>query len=138
MKKPINGLDWLEEALRRIAAQRAANLARFATLDARMAEAAKRREDARAQQAEVRKALYAEMMARRSGRPKPPKPRKRRPDEGGEPIPAVPRPKPKPLSGSAAEPLKFTVRVAKTASQPKRAKTRPAKVPSEADRSPSL
>jgi len=138
MKKPKKGLDWLEEALKRMAAHRAANLARSAAADARMEEARNRMEDFRSQEAEVRKALYAEIVARRSGQPKPPKPRKRRPDEGGEPMPAVPRPKPKPLSGGAAAPLKFTVRVTKTASQPPRVKTRPAKVPSEADRSPSL
>ncbi len=104
MKKPIKGLDWLEEALRRISAQRAANLARFAALDARMAEASKRREDARARQAEVHRAWYAELMARRSGQPKPPKPRKRRPDEGGEPIPAVPRPSPSPFPEAPPRP----------------------------------
>lgn len=91
-----------------------------------------------AQHAAVRKALYAELIGKRSGLLKPPKPRKRRPDEGGEPMPAVPRPKPKPLSGGAAVPIKVKVRVTKTASQPPRVKARPAKVPSEADRSPSL
>jgi septal ring factor EnvC (AmiA/AmiB activator) len=138
MKKPIKGLDWLEQALRRMAAQRAANLARFEALDARLEGARERREDARARQAEVRNALYAEMMARRAGQPKPPRPRKRRPDEGGEPMPAIPRPKPKPLSGGAEAPIEREKRAKKTASQPLRVKGRPAKVPSEADRSPSL
>ena len=142
MKKPIKGLDWLEAALRRIAADRAENLARFVAFDARMEEARKLREDARERQAEVHKAWYAELMAKRSGQPpkqpKPPKPRNRRPGEGGEPMPAVPRPKPKPLSGGAAVPIKVKGRVTKTAGQPQRVKTRPAKVPYEADRSPSF
>jgi septal ring factor EnvC (AmiA/AmiB activator) len=136
MKKPTKGLDWLEQALRRMAAQRAANLARFAALDARLEVARERREDARARRAEVRDALLAEMMARRAGQPKPPRPRKRRPDEGGEPMPAIPRPKPKPLSGGAEAPIEREQR--KTASQPQRVRGRPAKVPSEADRSPNL
>lgn len=92
------GIDWLELALKRMAAHRAANLARW------------------------------------PGQPKSPKPRTRRPDEGGEPIPAVPRPKPNPLSGGAAAPIEVTVRVTKTSAQPPRVKSGP-KVPSEADRS---
>jgi hypothetical protein len=137
-KKPIHGLHWLEQALARMAAQRAANLARFEALDARLEQARLRREGARARQAEVRGALLAEMMARRPGRPKPPPPRKRRPDEGGEPMPAVPRPKPKPLSGGAEAPIEREKRAKKSASQPVRVKGRPPKVPSEADRTPSL
>ena len=130
------GLDWLEEALKRIAAHREANLARFAALDARLAAARRQMEGRWAQEAEVRKALYAALIARRSGQSKPPKRRKRRPGEGGEPMPAVPQPKPRPLSGGAAAPIP-RVRATGTAAQPLRVKGRPVKLPSEADRSPS-
>jgi hypothetical protein len=138
MKKPMSGRSWAEEALARMSARKAEHDAKIAALEARMEQARKRMEEAQEHHAAVRRALYAELMARRSGQPKPPRPRKGRPDEGGEPMPAVPRPKPKPLSGGAAAPLKFMVPVPKTASQPPRVKTRPAKVPSETDRSPSL
>jgi hypothetical protein len=122
MKNRPTGLDWLEQALRRMAAQRAANLARFASFDARVEEMLKR---------------AGERRTRGAGRPPKP-PRKGRPDEGGEPMPAIPRPKPKPLSGGAEAPIEREQRLTKSASQPMRVKGRPSKVPSEADRSPSL
>jgi hypothetical protein len=45
-----------------------------------------------------------EHLERKHGR-KPPEGKRRRGEEGGEPVPAVPRPKPKPLAGAAAAPI---------------------------------
>jgi hypothetical protein len=69
------------------------------------------------------------IMASRSSRlgkpPGPPGPRPKRPrkpgDEGGEPLPAMPRPTPKPLAGGAAAPFEKEAR--------RKAGVRPLKVP---------
>jgi hypothetical protein len=45
----------------------------------------------------------AELMAK--GRRDRPGGRRRRDEEGGEPVPAIPRPKPNPLAGAAAAPI---------------------------------
>jgi hypothetical protein len=141
MKKLKKEPDWLGEAWRRLARHRAANAAKFETFEARIEEAMKRIEDAQAFGSEIREVLReareASKMARpfRPSRPsKPPRSRKPRPDEGGEPMPAIPGPKPRPLSGGAAAPVEKERRVKKFSPQPSRIGGRPAKVPSEADR----
>jgi hypothetical protein len=146
MNKPKKGLDWLEQALRRLAEHRSANLATFAAFEARMEETLRQAEKRRAQRWEARNTLIEALQAQHQARPfgskrppKPPGPRKARPDDdGGEPMPAIPRPRPRPLSGGAAAPIEKESRLKKSESRPLRVKGRPAKVPSEADRSPFL
>ncbi|MEA3052894.1 MAG: hypothetical protein QOG72_1797 [Sphingomonadales bacterium] len=55
---------------------------------------------------EIQRRMEAHLGAR--GRRKPPGPKRRRDEEGGDAVPAVPRPKPNPLAGAAAAPIEGT------------------------------
>ena len=127
----------------KMAKERAAFEARMtaerALFETRMTEA-RTRADALGSFRERRLVEIAAMMAVRRNE-KPPFPnsfRKRKPppDEGGEPVPAVPRPRPKPLAGGAAAPLDPDRR--KPADGTPRKGARRVRLPSEADSRLSL
>lgn len=111
MKKPKKKRDWLFEVeLRRV--EQAAN---FEAFERRMLEARAHVEAVHAKHLEKMKRVHARLRAARLLAEElrlkrgPKNFRSKRPpwEEGGEPIPAIPRPKPTPLSGGAAAPLEF-------------------------------
>lgn len=106
-KKSQGPSDPFFKVLRQVAEARRL-LEKHAAFEVRMAAAGRRAEERRAGH-ERRLAELAARLAERSGG-KPPRPKRFRGggpprEEGGEPVPATPRPKPKPLAGGAAAPL---------------------------------
>jgi len=59
---------------------------------------------------------------RASRAPQPPTRRKPPREEGGEPMPALPKPKPKPLAGGAAVPIEKSFRLKKSVSGKRQSK----------------
>jgi hypothetical protein len=127
--EPFDPREWAAKARRLLEERRMA-------FEARMAEARARMEDRRAFH-ERRLAEMAERLAERRGGRALGNPRKKRSkDEGGEPVPAVPRPKPMPLAGGAAAPLDPERR--RTADGVSRKETHRGRTPTDAETRQSL
>jgi hypothetical protein len=98
--------DPFEKARRAVEAARAEHEARMAAAkrahDERMVEVRQQMEAARQAHLARMETTHRRLEEGLAGKRRPPGRRKPRDEEGGEPVPAVPKPRPSPLSGADA------------------------------------